>query len=48
MVDLEQKRVLFACEGKGADCVEKSVDYLKEKEVEISEIKQVCIYCHQH
>ena len=43
MVDLEQKRVLFACEGKGADCIEKSVDYLKEKEVEIAEIKQVCI-----
>lgn len=43
MVDLEQKRFLFACEGKGADCIEKSVDYLKEKEVEIAAIKWVCI-----
>ena len=43
MVDLEQRRVLFATEGKGADCIEKSVEYLKEKEVEITDIKQVCI-----
>ena len=34
MVYLEQKRVLFACEEKGADCIEKSVDYLNEKEAE--------------
>ena len=43
MVDLDHRRVLFACEGKGADCIEKSVGYLKEKEVEITDIKQVCI-----
>ena len=43
MVDLKQRRVLFATEGKGADCIEKSVTYLKEKQVEISSIKQVCI-----
>ena len=43
VVDLEQRRVLFATEGKGADCIEKSVEYLKEKEVEITDIKQVCI-----
>jgi len=31
MVDLEQKRVSFATEGKGSDCIEKSVEYLKQK-----------------
>jgi transposase len=43
MVDLKQRRVLFATEGKGSDCIEKSVTYLKEKQVDISSIKQVCI-----
>lgn len=43
MVDLEEKRVLFATEGKGSDCIEKSVDYLEEKEVNIDTIEQVCI-----
>lgn len=43
MVDLKTKRVLYVVEGKGADCIEKSVDYLKEKEVVINDIKQVCI-----
>jgi len=43
MVDLKAKRVLYVTEGKGADCIEKSVDYLKEKKVAINEIKQVCI-----
>lgn len=43
MVDLGQRRVLFACEGKGSDCIEKSVDYLKEKEVDVTKINQVCI-----
>jgi len=31
MVDLSQRRVLFATEGKGSDCIQKSVDYLVEK-----------------
>lgn len=43
MVDLNEKRVLYATEGKGADCIEKSVDYLKTKNVAIQDIKQVCI-----
>lgn len=43
MVDLEEKRVLFATEGKGADCIEKSVTYLEEKEVDTDAIEQVCI-----
>lgn len=43
MVDLEQRRVLFATEGKGADCIEKSVNYLKDKGVEIDSVKQICI-----
>ena len=43
MVDLETRRVLYVTEGKGADCIEKSVGYLKEKEVTIDTIKQVCI-----
>ena len=43
MVDLNQRRVLFATEGKGADCIEKSVTYLEEKKVDTSTIKQVCI-----
>lgn len=43
MVDLEQRRVLFATEGKNADCIEKSVNYLRTKEVDTTEIKQACI-----
>lgn len=43
MVDLNQRRVLFATEGKGADCIEKSVTYLEEKKVDTTTIKQVCI-----
>jgi transposase len=43
MVDLKQRRVLFATEGKGADCIQKSVNYLEEKQVDIVAIKQVCI-----
>lgn len=43
MIDLEQKRVLFATEGKGSECIKKSVDYLTEKQVQIEQIKQVCI-----
>ncbi len=43
MVDLEERRVLFSTEGKGADCIGKSVEYLEKKDVKISDIKQVCI-----
>lgn len=43
MVDLNTRRVLFATEGKGADCIEKSIAYLDEKVVDIDAIKQVCI-----
>lgn len=43
MVDLKERRILFATKGKGAKCIEKSVDYLKEKQVAPDSIKQVCI-----
>ena len=43
MVDMAERRILFATEGKGADCIEKSVAYLKSKELEIASINQVCI-----
>jgi len=43
MVDLEQRRVLFATPGKGADCIKQSVDYLEDKKVDRSSIEQVCI-----
>ena len=43
MVDLEERRVLYVTPGKGSDCIEKSVNYLKEKEVDIDKINQVCI-----
>ena len=42
-VDLKQRRVLFATQGKGADCIKETVAYLEEKEVNISKINQVCI-----
>lgn len=43
LVDLKERRVLFATKGKGSDTIDKSVDYLKQKEVPIKKIKQVCI-----
>jgi len=43
MVDLKQRRVLFATEGKGADCIGKSIQYLDDKLVAVDQIKQVCI-----
>lgn len=43
MVDLDKRRVLFATEGKGSDCIAKSVEYLDQKVVHIDAIKQVCI-----
>lgn len=43
MVDLVERRVLYATEGKGADCIEKGADYLTSKEVDKEAISQVCI-----
>jgi len=43
MVDLNERRVLFATQGKDATCIRKSIDYLKEKQVDVQQIKQVCI-----
>ena len=43
MVDLDKRRVLFATEGKGADCIEKSVEFLNEKSVNVNSINHVCI-----
>ncbi len=43
MVDLEQRRVLFATPGKDANCIKKSIDYLKEKDVDVETIEEVCI-----
>ena len=43
LVDLDTRRVLFATEGKGANCIEKSVTYLAKKTVNIEKIKHVCI-----
>jgi transposase len=42
-VDLEQKRVLFATVGKNSECIEKTVDYLGNKNVNTENINQVCI-----
>ena len=42
-VDMNERRVVFATEGKGADTIEKTVTYLKSKETEIEKIKNVCI-----
>jgi len=42
-VDLEERRVLYACEGKSATCIKESVEYLKEKKVDVSKIDQLCI-----
>ena len=43
MVDLQERRVLYACQGKDSDCIKKNVEYLEEKQVDIKQIKQVCI-----
>lgn len=43
LVDLNRRRVIYACEGKGSECIEQSVDYLKSKAVDIAQIKDVCI-----
>ena len=43
MVDLKERRVLFSTKGKGSETIDKSVNYLKQKEVPTKKIKQVCI-----
>jgi transposase len=43
MVDLDKRRVLFVTQGKGADCIGKSIEYLDQKAVNIDAIEQVCI-----
>jgi transposase len=43
LVDLDTRRVLFATEGKGANCIKNSIEYLDEKVVDIDAIKHVCI-----
>ncbi len=43
MVDLQERRVLFVTEGKSADCIKESVNYLESKDVDIDTVKQVCI-----
>ena len=43
MVDLQQRRVLYACQGKDSDCIRRSAGYLKEKQVDTGRIKQACI-----
>ena len=39
MVCLKERRILFATEGKGADCIEKSIVYLKEKGIDVNYIE---------
>lgn len=43
LVDMQERRVLFATEGKGADTIQQSVAYLKSKDVAVEAIKNVCI-----
>jgi transposase len=43
MVDLKQRRVLYASQGKDSSCIKKSVEYLDKKQVDIDKVKQVCI-----
>ncbi|MGK0377908.1 transposase [Patiriisocius sp. Uisw_017] len=43
MVDLNERRVLYAFQGKDSDCIRKRVVYLEEKEVDVNKVKQVCI-----
>ena len=43
MMDLNQRRVLYVTLGKDASCIEKSVSYLEDKQVDVEKINQVCI-----
>lgn len=43
MVDLKERRVVYACEGKGKECIEQSVSYLNNKQIDVTKIEDVCI-----
>lgn len=43
LVDMQDRRVLFATEGKGADTIQQSVAYLESKDVAVEKVKNVCI-----
>jgi len=43
LVDMKERRVLFATPGKDSDCIKKSVDYLHDKSVDTALIKHACI-----
>jgi len=43
LVDMQDRRVLFATEGRGADTIQRSVAYLESKNVAVEKVKNVCI-----
>jgi transposase len=43
LVDMDEKRVLRANEGKGSEAIEQSITYLSSKNVDITKIRNVCI-----
>ncbi|MGB5989675.1 MAG: transposase [Marinifilaceae bacterium] len=43
LVDLETRRVLYVTKRKDAETINNSVEYLKDKSVDVEGIKQVCI-----
>lgn len=43
MVDLRERRVLYASQGKDSDCIRNCVEYLESKQVKTEGIEQVCI-----
>ena len=43
LVDMKDRRVLFATEGKGSETILQSVEYLKSKEVAVDAINNICI-----
>lgn len=42
-VDMDERRILYASEGKGAENIQETANYLASKSIEINQIKQVCI-----
>jgi len=43
LVDMKERRVLFATEGKGSQAIHESVKYLKSKDVDVTAIENICI-----
>jgi transposase len=43
LVDLKERRVLFATPGKGAECIKLSAQYLDKKGVDLKQVKEICI-----